>query len=370
MKKLTVYVVSPGLGPSVLLSKILPLSRVERVERVLIIREKEEVPIAKCEYRRLRMPFRRAKHPVNSLWRGIGSFGLLLRESLRKPPDVIFVTYPFPYGLIGLAIARLIHRPILVHIIGGVDQVNTHFPPKWLWRRVNLWMFRHCDAVVTKGSRVSQYLAEQGVRPERLAEIKGGLDIEAFAPHPKLARDIDLLFVGSFTPLKGPDRVVNIATKLKAKKPNVRAVLLGDGPLRATVEQVIAERGLCENITLPGHVTNTWDYYRRAKVFILCSQTEGLSMAMLEAMAGGAVPVVPDVGNLTDGAKHGVNAMVVERYDDIDRYVEYVSGLLNNQERWWQFSQCAADFARAEFSYAADTARWQALLDQIVPASG
>src|SRR5690625_7705202 len=61
------------------------------------------------------------------------------------------------------------------------------------------------------------------------------------------------------------------------------------------------------------------------------SMSEGLPTAMLEAMACGCVPVVSDVGNVTDAAHHGVNALVISEWSDIQSFTSAVQKLLNDE---------------------------------------
>jgi glycosyltransferase involved in cell wall biosynthesis len=358
-----IYVVVGSLGASLIISKMIPIAQLRQVNKLVLFCEKQDVNIPKCEYSRLKLPFKRSKHPLNTAWRVIGTFFSLLVKSLFHPPDLIYGIYTLPNGFVSFLVAKMIRKPVAVGVIGGPVEIQTYFPFKNIWKRVNLWYLRRSDMVVTTGSKVSNYLIENGVRPERIFVIPGAADIDIFTPTEGKPRDIDLLFVGSFSPRKGPDRFIEIFSRLKTKYPQLKAVLLGDGILKKSAMEMIERCGLTDWVEMPGHVTNVSDYLKRSKIFLLPTKAEGLSFAMLEAMATGVVPVVSNVGDLSDAAKHNINALVIEKYDDIDGYVETIDSILADERKWQQLSQNALTFARENWSYTARSVRWGKALD-------
>jgi glycosyltransferase involved in cell wall biosynthesis len=364
-RRMLIYVVVGSLGSTLIISKMIPIVQLRQVDKLLLFCEKQEVNIPKCEYSRLKLPVKRTKHPLNTVCRVIGTFINLFVKSLIHPPDLIYGIYPLPYGFDSFLVAKLIGKPVAVGVIGDQIQIQTVFPFRKIWKAVNLWYLRRSELVITTGSKVSNYLIENGVRPERIYALPGAIDTDIFTPTERKLRDIDLLFVGRFLPTKGPDVFIEIFSRLKTKYPQLRAVLLGDGILKKPVRELIEQRGLTEWIELPGQVTNVSDYGKRSKIFLLPTKTEGLSVAMMEAMASGVVPVVPDVGNLTDGAKHNTNALVIEKYDDIEGYVKAIDSILADDRKWQRLSQNAIAFARENWSYTAESVRWGKVLDFI-----
>ena len=81
------------------------------------------------------------------------------------------------------------------------------------------------------------------------------------------------------------------AFRLVRNHRQARLVILGDGPERNRIEQVVLDQGLIEDVALPGFEHNPYRFMRRAAVFALSSQWEGLPVALVEALALG-VPVV------------------------------------------------------------------------------
>ena len=90
---------------------------------------------------------------------------------------------------------------------------------------------------------------------------------------------------------------------------------------------------------------------------------------MMEAMFCGVVPVVSNVGSTSDGVNHGNNGFLVNDYMDIDAYVKHALDLLSDQDKWTLFSRNAKKFANENWSYQAETKRWDKLLALVKESS-
>ncbi|MBW4630346.1 MAG: glycosyltransferase [Iphinoe sp. HA4291-MV1] len=71
----------------------------------------------------------------------------------------------------------------------------------------------------------------------------------------------------------------------------VKLIILGEGPERKNLEEIIAKLSLQEDVSLPGHVANPWSHIAKADVFVMSSLDEAFCLALVEAMACG-VPVI------------------------------------------------------------------------------
>lgn len=113
----------------------------------------------------------------------------------------------------------------------------------------------------------------------------------------------DALIVGTImrlVPQKAPRRFVEVAARVFAERPNVRFVVVGDGPLRPDVERLIAVRGVAGRIILTGTRSNAASLLPAFDVFALLSRWEGLPISILEAQAAGVPVVATGVGGVTE----------------------------------------------------------------------
>ncbi len=109
-------------------------------------------------------------------------------------------------------------------------------------------------------------------------------------------------------PQKHPEAIVDVAVKVAAGFPDVRFVIVGDGPLSDYMRNYIREKGLDDNFMLLGSRKDVAEILPAFDVFLLTSRSEGLPRAMLEALAVRIPVVATDVGGiaeLVNGLKNG-----------------------------------------------------------------
>ncbi|HWO89850.1 MAG TPA: glycosyltransferase family 4 protein, partial [Gemmatimonadales bacterium] len=169
---------------------------------------------------------------------------------------------------------------------------------------------RHTDVVVCVSDVLRNELttALQGCRVP-LVCIENGIDVERYSPGPRPARlgqelgipehGIVIGSIGRLESVKRYDRLLQAFRLLKSSlvnAPPLYLVIAGDGSERGRLETLAAELALSEWVRWCGWVTDPLDHYRLCDVFALTSDTEGIPLSLLEAMACGIAPVVTDVG--------------------------------------------------------------------------
>lgn len=103
-----------------------------------------------------------------------------------------------------------------------------------------------------------------------------------------------LVAAGRLAPWKGFPDLIHAVKKLVDQGRDIRLLLLGDGPMRAELDALVAQLGLAGHVHLLGYVANPLKYFARAKVFVLSSLVEGLPNVLVEAMMCGCTPVSTD----------------------------------------------------------------------------
>ena len=165
------------------------------------------------------------------------------------------------------------------------------------------------DLVVRLADRVvvnAEALRPRGAAGARTEVIPSGVDTEIFRPRPAgrgetrerlglPAREAGVSVVGTVGRLevrKGTDVLLRAAAELKKKGlSDVRVVVVGDGPLRDELPALAARLGIADRVHMLGDRSDVHEVLGALDVFILPSRTEGMSNALLEAMAT-ALPVV------------------------------------------------------------------------------
>jgi glycosyltransferase involved in cell wall biosynthesis len=153
--------------------------------------------------------------------------------------------------------------------------------------------------------------------------IHWGIDDQQF---PLSERDIDLLAVGSLIPLKNYSLFVKLIANLVKNGVDIRAVLVGDGPQRAELEELTHEFGVTNNIEFSG-LLNREDIFKlmqRSKIFVHPSLFEGSGYVFAEALANGMNIVSFNVGYAQNNPKWFI-------VKDEEEFIKTVKKLLNDK---------------------------------------
>ena len=245
--------------------------------------------------------------------------------------------------------ARLAGAPRLVFTEHG----REHYDP-WLMRRLDRLAARWTDVVVPVSTRLAGYLERViGVDPRRIVPIANGVDTERFAPAPRDPADLtalgfpaDALVLGSIGRLeyvKRYDRMIDALTKLPPAfggRPLV-LVIFGDGNDRPRLEQLVRDRGLESRVRLPGW-SDPVRAHRVLDVFSLTSDSEGMSVSLLESMATARAPVVMNVGANAELLGEALGAQLVPAGGDA-AYVAAVAATFGDPARYEEVTRRARE---------------------------
>ncbi len=347
------------------LSHCRPLARAN-VGRITFVadegREAPEGVEVRCPPRWMAGFFGRAMSKL--IWMGVVGFG--------QKPDVFMGYHLFPGAMSALIVGRLLGGPVCYQMTGGPIEVvgGGHFnenalmsslaKPSRFLERLALATVREFDLVVVRGREARKYLLAEGVADDRVKIITGSTERVAVEQGWK-DRPIDLLFLGRLTAIKQPEQFVSIVAGVRRRVGNVRAVVIGDGPELARLEHMADELGVSERIDFLGKRTDVADWLIRARVFVMTSKSEGMSIALAEAMGCGLPAVVGNVGELGELVQNGVNGWLVEP-GNIDEYVERVVSLIEDETIWTCFSRAAIQGAEQLTSVPNVAARWRECL--------
>lgn len=363
---LVIFIVTGRLGENLVYYKTMPVADISRVRHVYVFTTHQCRPLDKVTYINLPNWITRNRITViGRLLRQIYEPVQLLYYSLKLKPDIINGVYTFPKGFNSVWVSKLSNSKSIVSVLGSIGEMNPFVFPKRILRAAKWWTVRKADAIATKGSKDNNYLIEHGINPEKIFTFNGCIDLARFADTDEV-RDIDIVFVGSIYELKGPDRIVKVISRLKKSLPNITAYMVGDGADLDKTKQHATSLGLADNIYFPGFVRDVSPIYRRSKVLILMSRSEGNPNCMLEAMASGCVPVVPDVGNISETIIQNNNGILIDNYMDIDGFAKEILNLLENESFRLSLAQQAKNTVNFKYSTASQAKEFNRIIDYIL----
>jgi glycosyltransferase involved in cell wall biosynthesis len=184
-------------------------------------------------------------------------------------------------------------------------------------------------------------------------------DLARYQPAPPGSADLDVVYAGALVPVKQVDLLLRSLALVKARRPQLRAAIVGGGYLRASLEALASELGLRTNVEFTGAQPHEQiaSWLRRARVFAMTSKVEGLPMAMVEALSCGVPVVLPDVGDVTTVARDGENAWIV-REPSPDAYADAIETLLSDEPRRARLAEGALrERPRFETEYSLEAAQ-------------
>jgi glycosyltransferase involved in cell wall biosynthesis len=328
-KELTCFLVVGRMGKSLTRSKAQPFVVNPLVQRIYIFRQREADPLPKTVY--ITLPGWIANIKPRFLSRFVRLIYeplQLIYHAIRIQPDIINGYHLIPKGINSLIAARLTGSKSVISLIGGVVEIETYSRLKWFLKRLNLWALRETDLITTKGTRVNKYLNNHNIVSSKVLIYNGAIDLEKFHFDAAVEKEIDVLFIGTFRNLKGPDRVLQTLALVKKQFPAIRACFIGEGYLFKYCVDLAKMLGLSENVSFAGYIDDPVTFFQKSKILVMPSRSEGLPTSMLEAMACGCVPVVSNVGNISDAACHEGNAFLVNNFYDIKTFADYILQLL------------------------------------------
>ncbi|HEY7497047.1 MAG TPA: glycosyltransferase family 4 protein [Vicinamibacterales bacterium] len=240
---------------------------------------------------------------------------------LIQSRDIDVVHTHTTQGLFDVAMCKLLFRPRLklVHTFHFGNYPNT--------RTRIMWMERICSRIATRIYAVGEVQRQQlrkvfGFRDSSIGTVWNGVDGSNGSGDPDLRARFsasDRIVIGTLATLieqKGLTDLLRVAQKLKGAGKRVRFVIVGDGELKAPLEEMRRELGLEDIVTFTGWITNAAHRALPAfDIFFQPSLWEAMSMVILEAMAAGKPIVATRVGENPHVVADGVTGLLCNPRD-------------------------------------------------------
>lgn len=227
-----------------------------------------------------------------------------LRAQLQQRPDRVLHVHGYKGAFYALRARRVFPDvPIVSTLHGWVTNTRA----LWFYKLLELWMLRHMQRVCIVAESMRQPLHEAGIPADRIILIENGIDMMRFRPdgsamsRGELGIPRDAFVFGGvmrFSAEKNPLGLLDAFTQIARDVPNAWLVLAGDGPQRDEFERSLHESGLDTRIRLLGARSDPERIYPLFDCFVMPSLSEGLPLALLEAMACGRQVVASSVGQI------------------------------------------------------------------------
>jgi sugar transferase (PEP-CTERM/EpsH1 system associated) len=218
-----------------------------------------------------------------------------------------------------------------------------------------------------------------GIPRERFEVLYNGVDCRRFAPCEHrdglraslgfAADELVILTVARLTPIKGHTRLLEAAAQVTAAtRRRLRFLWLGEGSERTALEARIRGLGLGGHIQMPGGSDQVARYLAAADLFVLPSELEAMSNAILEAMASGLPVVAHAVGGNPELVDHGHSGLLSPP-GDANALAQAIGRLVRNDAERLAMGNAARARAEQIFSLDAMLVRYADLYRHAMPVA-
>ena len=252
-----------------------------------------------------------------------------LNKFLRRQPYHIVHTHTSKAGFVGRLAARLAGVPVIVHTAHGFafhesSPVSSRLFYSTLERMASRW----CDRIVSVSEFHRRWAIELGMcSPRRITAIPNGVTAASRKCEVGLEElrrqlgvrkgDLLILSMARLAPDKGLEYLIEAAAILLKAGRRVHFVIAGDGPDRDRLEQIARNLGVTDRVVFLGFREDVGDLLAACDLVVLPSLREGLSIALLEAMAAGKPIIATSIGGQREMTSHGDMAWLVRPADTL-----------------------------------------------------
>lgn len=250
--------------------------------------------------------------------------------------DVTLAFFGVPCGFLALLLKWEFHLPYVVSLRGsdvpGYSRKYAFLYP--LIRHLIRFVWKRAAAVVPNSQGLLE-LARATDPKQTFTIIENGVDTQHFVPDfTKRPADTFIVTPGAsrVTERKGLNYLIEAVALLAPKYPELRLKVMGDGSARPSLESLVKEKRLEDRVQFLGRIPReeTALYYQEASLFVMPSLNEGMSNAMLEALASGLPIVSTPTGGAAELVVEGKNGKIIPE-KSVEALVAAIEMFLQNK---------------------------------------
>lgn len=282
----------------------------------------------------------------------LNAFVNIVRLIHRNNPDILYCHFG-NVGEVAIVLRRFITLPF-VTFFHGYDFSRLPFEGRADFSE----LFRIGDLFIVNSRFARSKMMKIGCPETKISIIGGPIDSDKFQYTPRVpGKTVHLLTVARLVEKKGLAYSIEAVALIAKKHQNIRYTIIGDGPLKPDLENMIDRLRMKEYIYLAGVKTQEEiiQYMQSSHIFILSSvtardgDTEGLPMALLEAQLTGMPVVTTMHSGCVDAIVDGSSGFLVPE-KDFKTLAERISFLIEHPERWPEMGVCGRQHVLDNFA--------------------
>ncbi len=247
-----------------------------------------------------------------------------VRRALEELKPDVFLTFLAQMTVTGYMAAKPLGIPVI-----ACERTDPVAYPTGLWRPMRNLVYPRCARIVCQKQAVADYYGTKNCvvipNPVVAPAVEGLGDV--VTPQ----RDY-IASLGRLGQEKGHDILIEAFARIAPLYPDTDLLIIGEGPQRAALENLIAALSLAGRVHLPGASKNPFPALAQAKVFVLPSRYEGFPNALAEAMALGLPVIATRFGGVDEIVRDGDNGLIVSM-ENPETMAQAIATLLQYPDR-------------------------------------
>ena len=240
----------------------------------------------------------------------------LIKHSRRYDIIQCFGLYLFipPVALI----KQLLKKRAVARIEGPGASGDFHRIKQLKCGKLILRSAQRLDRIISISRDISREIEDNGFSGQLVVSIPNSVDVDHFRAGSDDAggRRGQICCVGRLAEEKGVRYLIKAMKGVKEEWEGIKLFIVGDGPLRRSLEEFSQQLGLMNDVVFVGHADSVLSYYQEADLFVLPSLAEGLPLSLLEALSCG----LPVIATAAGGSKEIVDPNDEARSIPVSQY--------------------------------------------------
>jgi glycosyltransferase involved in cell wall biosynthesis len=349
-----IIISSAKMGHGTFQAKFIPLSKVETVEKIYVVRKDVGPKISKVEY--LVLPKMCRFFLFNLLLTPM----ILAYYTIKLKADLILAYHFVPHAFFAWFVSLISKKTFIFGQTGGESQeIASNSILKYFAKIV----LKKAKVINVPGNQAKHFWTSWGLPETKINVLHSTIDTNLFVPT-KDKRDIDVLYVGILNSRKQVDKIIKSFKNMTKKYPEAKLGIVGAGPDHELLQNLVSDLKLKNNVEFFGFQKDVKQFLNRSKLFVMFSTTEGLPVALMEAMSCQKLVIAPAVDNIPTVLIDGKTGLLLPK-NDFSALKNKMMYAYENYDKLQNMRENARKKIVDEYSYENAIKKWQKIFRNI-----
>lgn len=294
---------------------------------------------------------------------------------LRHQISIIHAHMLFGPAFAAALAGKLLGKRVIVKLGSSGPTGEIQISLRTARGRLRLALLRRwADIIVALDRNMQAEALAAGFLPDRIYRMVNGIDVSTFlhAISRQEAKAILekqnkllVLFVGRLVPEKSLPTLLKALHQALKNCRNLHLLLVGSGPEQAALQRLVHDLKIHEFVTFAGNQSDVKPYLNASDIFVLPSESEGMSNALMEGMAAGLPCIATPVGASPEMLENGKYGLLVP-VGDVDAWADALVELARDPIRRQELGNAAHQRIMAEYDFSVVGARYEALYQELI----